>query len=79
MSKCNEDYIKEAAYFLWEQAGRPQGQDDKFWAMAVEQSSCSQSTAKKATSGCTKKACASSGAAAKKPAAKSASKVASKK
>lgn len=60
MVKNNENAIKEAAYFMWENAGRPAGQDDYFWMMAVEQfsngcksSSCkagSSSSAKKSTS-----------------------------
>lgn len=66
---CNENYIKEAAYYLWQNAGCPSGQDEKFWSMAVEQlSCCSKSTAKKS---CCKKASASSST--KKTAAKSAS------
>lgn len=77
MSKCNEDYIKEAAYFLWEQAGRPAGQDEKFWSMALEQfSSCTKS---KSSASCSKKSCSSASTASKKPAAKSTSKTTAKK
>ncbi|MBQ7659802.1 MAG: DUF2934 domain-containing protein [Alphaproteobacteria bacterium] len=50
-SKCNESYIREAAYYLWQNAGSPWGQEDKFWSMAVEQMSsckCTKSPAKKA-------------------------------
>ena len=50
MSNCNENYIREAAYYLWQNAGCPSGQDEKFWSMALEQfanCSCSKSTAKK--------------------------------
>lgn len=36
-TKCNENYIREAAYYLWQNAGCPMGQDEKFWSMAVEQ------------------------------------------
>jgi len=49
-TKCNENYIREAAYYLWQNAGCPMGQDEKFWSMAVEQfSSC------KGSKGCCKK------------------------
>jgi len=48
---CNESYIREAAYYLWQNAGCPMGQDEKFWSMAVEQMSsgckCTKSTCKK--------------------------------
>lgn len=48
MIKFNENAIKEAAYYLWESAGCPQGQDEYFWTMAVEQSSsnCKSSSCK---------------------------------
>lgn len=71
----NENYIREAAYFLWQNAGCPNGQDEKFWSMAVEQfSSCSKKSC------CNKKPCASAAkkTAAKKPAAKTTAKPASK-
>ncbi len=51
-TKCNENYIREAAYYLWQNAGCPMGQDEKFWSMAVEQySSCngSKGSCKKST------------------------------
>ena len=73
----NENCIREAAYYLWQNAGCPSGQDEKFWSMAVEQiSSCSKSTAKKS---CCKKSCASSSSSVKKTASKSTSKSSSKK
>ena len=73
----NENCIREAAYYLWQNAGCPSGQDEKFWSMAVEQiSSCSKSTAKKS---CCKKSCASSSSSSKKTASKSTSKSSSKK
>ena len=52
-SKCNENYIREAAYYLWQNAGCPMGQDEKFWSMAVEQLSscgCAKSSCKKSSS-----------------------------
>lgn len=51
-TKCNENYIREAAYYLWQNAGCPMGQDEKFWSMAVEQYSscnCSKGNCKKST------------------------------
>ncbi|MBR2300107.1 MAG: DUF2934 domain-containing protein [Alphaproteobacteria bacterium] len=77
-TKCNENYIREAAYYLWQNAGCPMDQDEKFWSMAVAQiSSCncsnsgckkSSSTTKKATtkSAATKSATASKTSSAKK-------------
>lgn len=64
MIKNNEKAIQEAAYFIWQNAGCPQGQDEYFWSMAVEQinncnksssskkcsSSCKSSTSKKSSS-----------------------------
>ncbi|MBR1648865.1 MAG: DUF2934 domain-containing protein [Alphaproteobacteria bacterium] len=37
MVKISENAIREAAYYNWQNAGCPQGQDEYFWAMAVEQ------------------------------------------
>ena len=72
----NENCIREAAYYLWQNAGCPSGQDEKFWSMAVEQlSSCSKSSKK---SSC-KKTCASSSSSSKKTASKSTSKKKKKK
>lgn len=71
----NENLIREAAYYNWQNAGCPFGQDEKFWNMAIEQiygskakSCCSNS--------CTKKKTASTS---KKPASKTASKAKAKK
>mgnify|MGYP000558066958 CR=1 FL=1 len=61
MVKNNENAIKEAAYYLWENAGRPMGQDEYFWSLAVAQFSnnCKSSSCKSATSGSAKKSTAS--------------------
>lgn len=78
MSNCNENYIKEAAYYLWQNAGCPSGQDEKFWSMAVEQFanfSCPKSTSKKS---CCKKACSTSSSTKKSTSSKS-TKTSSKK
>lgn len=37
MVKFNENAIREAAYYNWQNAGCPQGKDEYFWTMAVEQ------------------------------------------
>jgi hypothetical protein len=37
MIKLNENAIKEAAYFIWQNSGCPSGQDEQIWWMAVEQ------------------------------------------
>lgn len=73
MSNCNENYIKEAAYYLWQNAGCPNGQDEKFWSMALEQ--CASSNKKS----CCKKSGSASCAAAKKAPAKSSTKSSAKK
>ena len=54
MIKNNEKAIQEAAYFIWQNAGCPQGQDEYFWSMAVEQinNSCKKSCASKKSSSC---------------------------
>lgn len=58
----NENYIREAAYYNWQNAGCPSGKDEYFWNMAVSQlygscgSSCgcskssTKTTAKKSSS-----------------------------
>ena len=62
----NEQAIREAAYYIWQNAGCPNGQDEYFWSMAVEQlsKSCNKSSCAKKTSS--------------KPASKSSSKVVAK-
>ncbi len=37
MTQINENMIREAAYFLWEKAGRPDGSAEYFWMKACEQ------------------------------------------
>jgi hypothetical protein len=32
----NEPRIRELAYLLWEQAGRPEGRAEEFWFTAVQ-------------------------------------------
>lgn len=65
----NEQAIREAAYYIWQNAGCPSGQDEYFWSMAVEQLSgkcCKSSCAKKSSSSCAKKASATKKSTAKK-------------
>ena len=44
----NEKYIREAAYYNWQNAGCPNGKDEYFWTMAINQlygnNSCSNSS-----------------------------------
>lgn len=54
-NKLNENSIREAAYYLWQNAGCPNGNDEYFWSQAVEQmSKCS-----KKTTSCSKSSCSS--------------------
>lgn len=65
-NKLNENSIREAAYYLWQNAGCPQGNDEYFWSKAIEQLS-PKSSAKKSSS----KVSASSTSSAKKSSKKS--------
>lgn len=65
----NENLIREAAYYNWQNAGCPFGQDEKFWNMAIEQIYGSKAT----------KSCCSSSCSTKKAATKTATKTAAKK
>lgn len=37
MANGKEQLIRERAYDLWEQAGRPHGRHDEFWALAARE------------------------------------------
>lgn len=63
--QMNEDNIRVAAYYIWEQAGRPEGADKDCWIKAVEQLFAAKPA-------CKKSACKSSAKVAAKPAAKKA-------
>ena len=70
-TKLNENAIREAAYYIWQNAGCPSGQDAQHWAMAVEQlSSCSckksSSSSKKSSSSCASKTSSSTKKSSKK-------------
>ena len=69
--KYNENSIREAAYFCWQNAGCPSGKDEYFWNMAINQlygsysssckcskSSSSKTSSSKTSSTSTKKASA---------------------
>lgn len=74
MANINENAIREAAYYIWQNAGCPSGKDEYFWSMAVEQLS---SSAKAPCKSSAKRSCAKkepSKTTAKKAVAKKASK-----
>ncbi len=73
MVNYSENAIKEAAYYIWQNAGCPQGQDEWCWSVATEQlcncksssnSSC-KASASKASASTTKKTTSSKSAACK--------------
>jgi hypothetical protein len=40
----DEEEVRRTAYFLWEQDGRPMGQDDHYWWAALEKIARSRSS-----------------------------------
>ena len=36
-SDLEEAAVRETAYFLWEQDGRPEGKEEEYWLRALEQ------------------------------------------
>lgn len=69
----NEQAIREAAYYIWQKAGCPNGQDEYFWSMAVEQLSncCNKSScAKKSVSKTASKSCSTKKASSAKSSSK---------
>lgn len=80
MKEINEDNIRVAAYYIWEQAGRPEGAEKECWIKAVEQlfaAKPAKKTAEKAsgkTASKPAKAPVKKAVTAKKTAAKTASK-----
>lgn len=58
MKNYNENYVKEAAYYNWQNAGCPSGQDEYFWNMAINQLYGSSSkTSSKTCSSSSSKTC----------------------
>ncbi len=55
MVKNNEEAIRIAAYYNWQNAGCPNGQDEYFWTMAVEQLSNNNSKTSCSKSSCNSK------------------------
>ena len=57
----NENAIREAAYYIWQNSGCPSGMESQHWAMAIDQlynkknSCCNSSTSKKCSSTSSKK------------------------
>lgn len=83
MKEINEDNIRMAAYYIWEQAGRPQGAEKECWIKACEQLFAAQPAKKDSVKKPTSKSEAKVGAkpakaTAKKTASKPAAKTASK-
>lgn len=53
----NENLIREAAYYNWQNAGCPFGQDEKFWNMAIEQIYGSKAASMGCSTSSSKKTC----------------------
>lgn len=75
----NENSIREAAYYCWQNAGCPSGKDEYFWNMAINQlygCSCSSSckSSKSSVSKSSSAKASSSASTAKKASASSKSK-----
>ena len=73
MKNYNENYIREAAYYNWQNAGCPFGQDEYFWNMAINQlygSSCKTSAKSCSSKSVSAKSCSSKTSSAKKASAK---------
>ena len=47
--QINEEYIRVAAYYLWENAGRPDGREQEFWQLACTQVFGPKSVSKKSS------------------------------
>lgn len=63
--KYNENSIREAAYYCWQNAGCPNGKDEYFWNMAINQlygKNCGKTTCSSKSTTCNSKSasCASS-------------------
>ena len=46
MSEKDMEYIRVAAYFMWENAGKPEGKDEEFWWKACDEFACYNSKGK---------------------------------
>lgn len=76
----NENNIRLAAYYNWQNAGCPNGKDEYFWNLAIKQlygscnkSSCSKSSSTKKTSSSSAKSSSTKSSAVKASAAQSSS------
>lgn len=70
MTEINEDNIRVAAYYIWEQAGRPEGAEKECWIKAVEQLFAAKPEKKSSEKSQSKSAAKPAKAPAKKSAAK---------
>ena len=83
--EINEENIRVAAYYIWEQAGRPEGKDKECWIKACEQLFAPKKTVavaakkKPAAKKVAPKAVAKKAEPVKKPAVKAPAKPAAKK